>query len=268
MTKKTVRIAAVGDIHCTRTSQGAFQNLFGKVSEKADIFVICGDLTDYGLPEEAHILVKEFQGSVKIPIVAVLGNHDFESGKAEELKKIFIDGGIHLLDGEAVEILGLGFAGVKGFVGGFGRHVLGPWGEDSLKMLVHEAIQEALKLESAIARLRTAQRIAIMHYAPILQTVIGEPPEIHAFLGSSRLEEPLSRQPITAVFHGHAHSGSPEGKTMAGVPVYNVAMPLLRLTLPDAQPYRVVEIEVDDTPPDLAVPHVQSAEVQSSTYDI
>lgn len=268
MGKKTVRIAAVGDIHCTRTSHGAFANLFGKVSEKADILAICGDLTDYGLPEEANVLVKEFQGTVKIPIVAVLGNHDFESGKSEELKKIFIDGGINVLDGEAIEILGVGFAGVKGFVGGFGRHVLGPWGEDSLKLLVHEAIQEALKLESAVARLKTAQRIALLHYAPILQTVIGEPPEIHAFLGSSRLEEPLSRQPITAVFHGHAHSGSPEGKTINGVPVYNVAMPLLRLTLPEAQPYRIVEIEIEEAPPEAGLTHAPSGQVQSSTYDI
>ncbi len=114
---------------------------------------------------------------------------------------------MHLLDGETVEVHGIGFAGVKGFAGGFGRGVLGPWGEEAIKRFVHEAVDEALKLESALARLRTATRIALLHYAPIAETVEGEPREIYPYLGCSRLEEPLSRYPVTAVFHGHAHHG-------------------------------------------------------------
>jgi Icc-related predicted phosphoesterase len=149
-----------------------------------------------------------------------------------------------MLDGDGCEVHGIGFAGVKGFAGGFGEWALGPWGEESIKRFVHEAIDETLKLEKAIARLQTAQRIAVLHYAPIRATVEGEPPEIFPFLGSSRLEEPLNRYPVTAIFHGHAHHGSPEGRTQGNVPVYNVALPLLRRVFPDQPPFRVEVIPV------------------------
>jgi len=172
----------------------------------------------------------------------VLGNHDFESGKADELVKILTDAGVTMLDGGSHEIEGVGFAGVKGFGGGFGRRQLGAWGEDTIKSFVHEAIQEALKLESALARLRTPQKIAVLHYAPISATVAGEPEEINPFLGSSRLEDPIDRYRCTAVFHGHAHRGSLEGRTKANVPVYNVAMPLLHAHFRDRQPFRVIEV--------------------------
>ena len=162
---------------------------------------------------------------MKIPILAVLGNHDYESGNAEEVKKILTEARVRVLDGDAVEIHGVGFAGVKGFGGGFGRRTLEPWGEDATKAFVQEAVSEALKLESALARLRTPQRVAVLHYAPIEATVEGEPREIFPFLGSSRLEEPLNRYGVTVAFHGHAHRGAPEGRTSAGIPVYNVAMP-------------------------------------------
>ena len=160
--------------------------------------------------------------------MGVLGNHDYESGAVGEVRKILTEAGIRLLDGETVEVQGIGFAGVKGFAGGFGRGVLGPWGEDAVKRFVHEAVEEALKLESALARLRTPTRIALLHYAPIADTVEGEPREIFPYLGCSRLEEPLSRYPVTAVFHGHAHHGQPEGRTSSGSPVYNVSLPLAR----------------------------------------
>jgi Icc-related predicted phosphoesterase len=237
----TVRLAAVGDVHCTKQSAGVLLPLFSAVSEQADILVLCGDLCDYGLPEEAQILVREL-GGVRVPIVAVLGNHDFESGQQDTVKQILCDGGVQVLDGDAVEIKGVGFAGVKGFGGGFGARALGPWGENAIKAFVHEAIDEALKLESAVARLRVEHRVALLHYSPIQATCEGEPLEIMPFLGSSRLEEPLNRYPVNAIFHGHAHHGALEGRTSANIPVFNVSAPLLRHHFPDRPPFRIVEI--------------------------
>lgn len=240
---ETVRVAAVGDIHCSKTSQGSLQPLFEQIADSADILLMCGDLTDYGLPEEAHILTKELS-TAKIPMLAVLGNHDYESGQQDEVQKILADAGITVLDGEAREIQGVGFAGVKGFAGGFGRAALGPWGEEIIKRFVHEAVDEALKLESALAKLQTQQRVVLLHYAPIQATVEGEPPEIFPFLGSSRLEEPLNRYSVSAVFHGHAHAGNLEGRTSSNIPVYNVSMPLLKRTKPDYPPFRLIEIAI------------------------
>lgn len=240
-----VRLAAVGDIHCNRKTNGELQTLFAEAAARADILVLCGDLTDYGLPEETHILVKEL-GAVKIPIVAVLGNHDCESGREDEVVQILQERGVHVLDGESVELMGVGFTGVKGFGGGFGRRTLEPWGEKATKAFVHEAVNEALKLESGLARLRTAQRVAVLHYAPIEATVEGEPREIFPFLGSSRLEDPINRYQVSVALHGHAHRGSLEGRTTAGIPVYNVAMPLLKRTWPDQPALRFLEVETPD----------------------
>ncbi len=246
MAQAKVRVAAVADIHCTKTSQGALAPVFAAAAEKADVLALCGDLTDYGLPEEAHVLVKELTAA-KVPIVAVLGNHDFESGKPNEVRDILCEAGVSMLDGDSVEIHGVGFAGVKGFAGGFGRRALGPWGEDVIKAFVHEAVGEALKLETALARLRMTAKVALLHYSPIQATVEGEPPAIFPFLGSSRLEEPLNRYPVAVAFHGHAHRGQLEGRTKAGVPVYNVSLPLMRRAQPDKPPFRVVELTVPAT---------------------
>jgi Icc-related predicted phosphoesterase len=236
-----VRLAAAGDLHFGRYSAGTFQKLFGDVVAAADVLVVPGDLTDYGLPDEARALARELAQAVKVPIVAVLGNHDYESGHATEVSEILRESGVIVLDGDSAEIHGVGFAGVKGFGGGFGPHALGSWGEPVIKAFVQEGVNEALKLETALARLRTAVKIAIVHYAPIQETVIGEPERIFPYLGSSRLEEPINRFGVTAVFHGHAHRGQPEGRTSAGVPVYNVSLPLLTRTTPD-KPFRVVEV--------------------------
>ena len=237
-----LRIAAIGDLHVSRQSQGAYQPLFGQITADADVLLLCGDFTDYGLPEEARILARELTAGVKIPVLAVLGNHDYEAGKQHEIREILADAGVTVLDGEATEIHGVGFAGVKGFCGGFGRGALGPWGEHVIKQFVQEAVDEAMKLETALARLRTLHRIAVLHYSPIRGTVEGEPPEIFPYLGSGRLEEPINRYRVTAVFHGHAHRGSPEGRTATGVPVYNVAMPLLARLHPDRPPYLLLEL--------------------------
>jgi Icc-related predicted phosphoesterase len=236
-----VRVGAVGDLHCTRAMQGQLQPLLARAAQAADVLLLCGDLTDHGLPEEAQVLAREL-GGVQAPLVAVLGNHDFESGWQDEVRRVLAEAGVTVLDGDACEVKGVGFAGVKGFAGGFGRGALGAWGEEAIKAFVREAVNEAMKLEAALARLRTPHRVALLHYAPIRDTVEGEPPEIYPYLGSSRLSEPLNRYAVTAVFHGHAHRGAPEGKTGEGVPVYNVSLPLLQRTFPDRPPCRVVEV--------------------------
>ena len=235
-----VRLAAAGDLHFGRYSAGSFQKLFADVVGAADVFIIPGDLTDYGLPDEARALAREL-AQTKIPVIAVLGNHDFESGHAAEVSQILRDAGILVLDGDSYEVHGIGFAGVKGFAGGFGPRALGSWGEPIIKAFVQESVHEALKLETALARLRTPVKIAIVHYAPVQETVVGEPEAIYPYLGSSRLEEPLNRFAVTAVFHGHAHRGQPESRTSAGVPVYNVSLPLLQRLTPD-RPFRIVEV--------------------------
>jgi Icc-related predicted phosphoesterase len=242
-TKDVVRVAALGDLHYSRTSAaGSLHPIFAQINDTADVLVVCGDLTDYGLPEEARAFAREIS-AVKIPIVGVLGNHDYESGQQDEVRKIVSDAGLIILDGDTTEIHGIGFAGVKGFAGGFGRRALGPWGEDIIKRFVHECLNEALKLESALARLRTERLIAILHYAPIQATVEGEPLEIFPFLGCSRLEEPLTRYPVSAVFHGHAHHGQPEGRTRTDVPVFNVSISLMREVFPDRS-FRLVDVNV------------------------
>lgn len=230
-----ITIAAIGDLHYGRQSQGQLQSLFTQVASRADLLVLCGDLTDFGLVEEAALLAKDL-AFAKIPVVGVLGNHDFEGGRQAEIKRVLQEAGVTILDGDTVEIHGIGFAGVKGFAGGFGRGTLGPWGEEAVKKFVHEAVDEALKLETALARLRTRHKIAVLHYSPIRATVEGEPLEILPFLGTSRLEEPLLRYEVAAVFHGHAHNGQPSGQTARQAPVYNVALPLLRRLTPD-QPF-------------------------------
>jgi Icc-related predicted phosphoesterase len=255
-----VRIAAVGDVHCTKTSEGALLPLFGQMADSADVIALCGDLVDYGLPEETQVLAKELNAAIKhnVQVVAVLGNHDFEGGQPETVKQILCDAGVTVLDGDAVEVHGVGFAGTKGFCGGFGRRALEPWGEPAIKAFVREALDETLKLESALARLRTPHRIALLHYAPIQGTVEGEPLEIFPFLGSSRLEEPINRYEVSAVLHGHAHHGSPEGRTSTNIPVYNVSMSLLRRTYPDRPAFRILEVPRPMVIANGHVPHGQA----------
>jgi Icc-related predicted phosphoesterase len=239
-----VRIAAIGDLHFSRASQGTFRTLFSQVGQAADVLVLCGDLTDYGLAEEGQLLAREIESSLEIPVVAVLGNHDYESGQAADVRAALTHARVQILDGDTCEVRGIGFAGAKGFAGGFGRGTLGAWGEPAIKVFVHEAVSEALKLEAALARLRTPRRVAILHYAPIRATVEGEPNEIFPWLGTSRLEDAIDRHPVTAVFHGHAHNGSAAGETLGHVPVHNVSLPLLRRTCPE-RPFKILTIDDD-----------------------
>lgn len=223
------RIAAIGDIHIRETDRGKWGEFFKEASRQADVLLICGDLTDTGDETEAQVLAEEVRVCT-IPIVAVLGNHDHEKGRHKLIRQIMLKEGVHMLDGESVVIHDVGFAGVKGFGGGFDNHMLSMFGEGAMKAFVQEAVDEALHLERALGRLEAEnenlKKIAVLHYSPIKQTVVGEPEVIFPFLGSSRLAEPLVRRGVTAAFHGHAHVGTLEGE-INGVKVFNVAKPIL-----------------------------------------
>jgi Icc-related predicted phosphoesterase len=235
-----VRVAAIADLHFGRTAVSAIQELFARLSGY-DVVAICGDLTDHGLVEEAQGLAREMKAGLRPPVVAVLGNHDYDAGAADGVTAVLRENGVQVLDGDACEIAGVGFAGAKGFCGGFGPHTLSAWGEAAIKQFVQEAIGEAMKLETALARVRGVEHVALLHYAPVAGTVEGEPPMIYPFLGSSRLEEPLLRASPAAVCHGHAHHGRPEAQTTTGTTVYNVSWPLRQRVRPD-QPFQVLEL--------------------------
>ena len=219
-------IAAVGDIHFDGSRHGTLRELFADIEKDADILALCGDLTTHGAPEQMKAFVDELAG-LEIPIVAVLGNHDFESAGEKECSDILCEAGVHVLDGTHIVLEGIGFAGTKGFAGGFGRGALGPFGEQLMKDFVNAALDEALKLEKALHQLDTDTKVVLLHYSPIEDTVRGEPETIWPFLGSSRLLQPLDTHGAAVVFHGHAHHGSLEGETPGGIPVYNVSLPLL-----------------------------------------
>ena len=235
-----MRIAATADLHFTSQRYPQFHEHLGRVHDEADVLIIAGDLTNYGQTVEMEGLLSQLV-RVRIPIVAVLGNHDYESGAQASLTKMMNDAGIKVLDGTTYERDGVGFAGAKGFPGGFGRGVLTAFGEPEVKAFVQAAIDEALKLERAMSQLRTEKRVVVLHYAPIGDTIQGEPPEIYPFLGTSRLVEVVDRHGADLVVHGHAHHGSPNGKTTAGIPVHNVAVRVLQTGNPDAL-YRIFEV--------------------------
>ena len=228
-TQRELRIAAVGDLHFDIKAKGSLRNLFSDISREAQVLVLCGDLTTHGEPEQVAGLVEELHG-VEIPIVAVLGNHDYEGGKEALLCDILSSRGVNVLDGTNVVIEGVGFAGVKGFGGGFGRRTLGPFGERVYKDFVQAALDEALKLETALRTLETETRVVVLHYSPVRETLEGEPEEIFPFLGSSRLLPPIETYGADVVFHGHAHIGVPEALSPGGVPIYNVARTVLEKT--------------------------------------
>jgi Icc-related predicted phosphoesterase len=237
----SLRVAALGDLHVHQTSTENLQALFDRISQNADVLALCGDLTNLGMPQEAERLVNDLR-SCRIPVVAVLGNHDYQSGRAEELKQILRAGKVVVLEEtETFEMKGVGFAGAKGFCGGFDKHMLAPFGEDPIKHFVNEAVSESLKLEVALNSLRTLKTVVVLHYAPIPGTVAGEPLEIYPFLGSSRLAETIDHFDVNVVFHGHAHHGTYEGKTVKGTPVYNCCKQLMQRVNPD-QPYALVEV--------------------------
>lgn len=244
-----MRIAAISDVHYDRHSRGKWDELFKAVSDTADVLLMCGDLTDYGMEEEAKLLADDVHAHLRIPALAVLGNHDFESGTPEKVRDVMSEVGVTVLDGEAKEMDGVGFAGTCGFAGGFDRFSLNPWGEPAIKTFVQATVDEALKLETALSRLETDSRIVLLHYSPIRATVVGESPEIFPFLGSSRLEDPLNHYQVTAAFHGHAHRGTHEGRTSGDVPIFNVSIPLLKNKRPGVPPFKLYEIGAGEPVP-------------------
>jgi len=224
---RTFTVAAVGDLHYSDESRGSLSELVRTVNREADVLALLGDLTTHGRVRQVEQLVEDL-APVEVPIVCVLGNHDHEAGEAKEITRTLCDAGVHVLDGDSVVIEGVGFAGTKGFAGGFGRGALAPFGEDLIKEFVQHALDEALKLENALRALNTPVRVALLHYAPTAETLVGEPEIIYPFLGSSRLLQPIETMEADVVFHGHAHHGTRHAVTAAGLPVYNVALPLLR----------------------------------------
>lgn len=223
---RTFRIAALGDIHYNGSDRSILAQIEADVAEQCDVLALCGDLTTHGEPKQIRG-VAEGLARLNVPVVTVLGNHDHETGNADEVTRILRDNGVHVLDGDTVEIEGIGFAGVKGFCGGFDRGALAAFGEPLIKQFVQEALDEALKLENALRQLSTDVKVALLHYAPISATVQGEPEVIYPFLGSSRLLQAIDTLQPDVVFHGHAHHGTFEGRTPAGVPVFNVSLPVL-----------------------------------------
>ena len=233
-----MRVAAMGDLHVREDDGVSYRDLFGEISREAQVLVLAGDLTDLGKPKEAELLAQDLK-ACSIPVVGVLGNHDYECGAAEEVARILRDAGMKVLDGQSVEIDGVGFVGVKGFAGGFGRRMLGSFGEPAIKQFVGEAMNETLRLENAMRQVRAKRSLVILHYAPIPDTIESEPLEIYPFLGSSRLAETIDRFQVSAIVHGHAHRGRYEGRTPGGQRVYNVAQ---HIEKPTGKPYAILEI--------------------------
>lgn len=235
-----MRVAATADLHFTPARFSALHDQLNMVRNEADVFVVAGDLTNYGKPEEIEPLLNVLV-RLRLPTIVVLGNHDYESSREVDLMRMLTQEGIKVLDGSAYERDGVGFAGTKGFVGGFGRGVLTAFGEPEIKTFVRAGIDEALKLERAMSQLRTKKRVVILHYSPVAATIEGEAPEIYPFLGTSRLAEVIDRHGADLVLHGHAHNGKCDGKTPAGVPVHNVAITLLQSQNPPGV-YRVFDV--------------------------
>jgi Icc-related predicted phosphoesterase len=223
-----LRVAAIGDLHVQENDTAPYRELFTEISGAADVLVLCGDLTNFGRTSEATILAEDIK-SCSIPVLGVLGNHDYECGQPEHVCEILHEAGMTVLDEQAVEIEGVGFAGVKGFMGGYGRGELAPFGEPIAKAFVDEVMNESRKLENQLRTLRTERSVAVLHYSPIEGTIEGEPPAIYQYLGSQRLCDPIDRfDHVKAVVHGHAHHGTYEGRTPRGTPVYNVAQFVLK----------------------------------------
>ena len=236
----TMRVAAIGDLHVVEDSVAPYRELFAEVSSQADVLILCGDLTNFGKTSEAEILAEDIR-TCSIPVLGVLGNHDYESGQPDEVARILHEAGMTVLDEQAHEIDGVGFAGVKGFMGGYGRGELAPFGEPIAKAFVDEALNEARKLENGLRQLRTERTVAVLHYSPVVETLEGEPVEIFQYLGSQRLADAIDRfDHVKAVVHGHAHHGRYEGQTPRGTPVYNVAQFVCREKF--GRPYALLEV--------------------------
>jgi Icc-related predicted phosphoesterase len=235
-----VKIAAVADLHCTEDSRNVFKPIFSVISQEADILLLPGDLTRYGRPSEARTLIDELS-VLNIPAFAVLGNHDHHSSEERQLIEIFNESCVVMLDGEIAEIKiryqSVGIVGAKGFGGGFGIRALPEFGEEILKLFYRTTADEAKKIEEGLTKTNADIKIVMLHYSPIPETLLGEPSEIYAFLGSSFLGDAVDKHGADVIIHGHAHFGSEEGITPSGIPVRNVSLPML------GRPYALFEVD-------------------------
>jgi hypothetical protein len=221
-----VRIAATGDLHCGVTSGSDMRRLLKDVKDQADVLLVAGDLTSLGLAEEMDVLLSEIE-RLTLPVAAVTGNHDHASDQADILIQMMRSAGVRVLEDDVWEHDGVGFAGAKGFAGGFGQYRLRSFGESVLKAFVREGVSEVMRLERSLAKLQTTSKVVLLHYSPIAATVVGEHPEIFPFLGYSLLGDALDRHSVDIAVHGHAHHGAMEGRTPGGVLVRNVAHQVL-----------------------------------------
>ncbi|MFH9347719.1 metallophosphoesterase [Kitasatospora sp. NPDC017646] len=228
-----IRVAAVGDIHLGPDSRGVLRPAFATLGDLADVLLLAGDLTRHGTPEEAAVVGAEV-GGLPVPVIAVLGNHDYDAGRPEEVAGILASHGVQVLErsSTAVRVDGLlvGVAGTKGFGGGFAGRSAGEFGEPEMKAFVRHSRECADGLRTALDGLAAEGcdlRIALTHFAPVPDTLAGEPPEIHAFLGSYLLAEAIDGAGADLAVHGHAHLGTERGLTACGVRVRNVAQPVI-----------------------------------------
>ena len=233
-----MKVACLGDLHVKDQRTETLRDLFAEISKDAQALVLCGDLTDTGTRKQAELLADDLK-ACSIPVIGVLGNHDYESGHVEDVRHVLKEAGVRLLDGQSTEVDEVAFVGVKGFGGGFGARMLGSFGEQAIKAFVAETMSEAMRLENAMRAVRTQRTLVVLHYAPIAETCDTEPLEIMPFLGSSRFGETIDRFKVAAVVHGHAHRGKYEGRTLAGTPVYNVAW---HIEKPSGKPYALLDL--------------------------
>ena len=236
-----IRIAATGDVHFGEDSAGTLRTCLERIDRDADVLLLAGDLTKYGDPRQAEVLADELR-DLPVPVVTVLGNHDYHSDRQDEVRGVLERAGVTVLEGESVVIdvngADIGIAGGKGFGGGFTGSSGTEFGEPQMKAFIRHSTILAENLERALAAIqRVDLKIALMHYSPIRDTLEGEPPEIFPFLGSFLLAEAVDRTGVDLALHGHAHHGSEKGVTPGGVNVRNVAMPVLR------RPYAVYAFE-------------------------
>lgn len=234
-----MKIAAVADIHASLGARENIREELSRIREEADALVLAGDLTNFGRPDELQPLLSLLE-PIGVPVLTVFGNHDYESGQQRELKAILQRADVHVLDGEVCQLGEVGFAGVKGFLGGFGRWMLAGFGEPEVKAFVKASIDETERLEHALAGVSGERIVVVLHYSPIVQTLVGENPEIYPYLGTSRLEDAIDHHGVDLVIHGHAHRGSPDGQTRGGVPVRNVSLGLVMQT--EGRPFRILEV--------------------------
>lgn len=234
-----IRLAAVGDLHFGDDSAGTLAPRLASIEDDADVFLIAGDLTRQGLANEAAILADELHG-ITIPVVTVLGNHDYHSNAVAEIRRVLEGAGAHVLEEQSKVLeIGdqtLGIAGVKGFGGGFAGGCGSDFGEPEMKEFMRATLSAARALRARLEALDTDYRVALLHYAPVEETLAGEKLEIYPFLGSYHLAEAVDLAGADLVLHGHAHRGREKGRTATGVPVRNVAQPMLK------RPYTVYSL--------------------------